>query len=248
MNIGSPRSLEQTDGAPGIPSPSRLPRLLRHAAVVLGAAAAVAGFNGEAVIAPSAASAAPLPSLDGDGQPHPGRHHKSPSSPALERIFDFNMHNWGEPISSNGCGPTSLADAVSNTLGRRVTPAAVHPVIYHWYSRGGTLNGSPYMDGAAPQVARRFGLHYEKISIYEAPQAVRHGKAVIMLASGGPANPITGASHYFESDQIKMVRGMPRLVIHDPNQAEGRHFDKSLQTPQSLVDRGTQQDVWVLSS
>jgi hypothetical protein len=157
--------------------------------------------------------------------------------------FDLNMHDYGNVISNRGCGIISLTDAVSFALQRRVSVGKVWKLSSSVFTYpNGNIRRSHYMDKAAPRVARHFHLNYYKTSLKGGRRAINNGGAAIMLAAGGPGNPITHGSHYFESDQVR--HGKYR--IHDPNQAGGRHFDKSHRSPRWLRGNGTANGAWVI--
>lgn len=190
----------------------------------------------------------PVPQPTPKPTPAPVKPKPSPKpkpKPQVKHSYDYNMHSYGKTLSANGCGVIALTTAVAYAQQKAMNPNTVWSHMTEYYSKNGTINGSPYMSGAAPKLAKVYGLHAYQTTLGGAAKAIRQGGAVIMLATGTSDGIITSNSHYFETDE---VNSKGELRMHDPNQASGRKFDNSWRSVAWLKAHNTQTRVWVIES
>lgn len=133
-----------------------------------------------------------------------------------------------ETISTSGCGPTSMAMAVSTLLGRAVLP----PVLSDWALEGGHrdpdgINGT--YDSFFPALAEIYGLRAERVdmtdrSAFEAVRATL-GAGSAVIANVKAASPYTNGGHY---NLIRALRG-EYVHIGDPS-------PRNLEEPDHTID------------
>ena len=115
-----------------------------------------------------------------------------------------------DTIGSSGCGPTSLAMAVSS-----LTSLTIDPVqMCNWaYENGYLCEGSGSYHSLIPEGAKHFGLTVDYAKANE-PQ-----KIVDALASGKLVIGIFGPGHFTKSGHFMVLRGVTaegKILIADP--------------------------------
>jgi len=147
-----------------------------------------------------------------------------------------------DTIGSSGCGPTSLAMAVSS-----LSPQIIDPVqMCNWaYQNGYLCEGSGSYHSLIPDGARHFGLTVDYAKANE-PQ-----KIVDALASGKLIIVILGPGHFTKSGHFIVLRGVTsegRILVADPasKTRSEQEWDLSIICQEARSNAAANGPFWIL--
>lgn len=146
-------------------------------------------------------------------------------------------------IATSGCGPTSLAMAVSSLSGTIVDPIQMS----NWaYENGYYCEGSGSYHSLIPEGARHFALKAEGCTANE-PQrmvdALANGKLVVAIMSKG---------HFTRSGHFIVLRGVTKsgkILVADPASKDRseQDWDLSIIINEASKQAGSGGPFWILS-
>ena len=149
-----------------------------------------------------------------------------------------------DTIGSSGCGPTSLAMAVSS-----LSPQIIDPVqMCNWaYQNGYLCEGSGSYHSLIPDGARHFGLTVDYAKANE-PQ-----KIVDALASGKLIIVILGPGHFTKSGHFIVLRGVTsegRILVADPasKTRSEQEWDLSIICQEARSNAAANGPLWILGA
>jgi len=148
-----------------------------------------------------------------------------------------------DTIGPAGCGPTSLAMAVTSLTGKTVDPLQMA----NWaYAHGYKCEGSGSYHSLIPDGARYFGLTVDYASPDE-PQ-----KIVDALASGKLIIAIMSKGHFTKGGHFIILRGVTadgKILVADPasQSRSEQEWDLSIILNEARKDAGSGGPLWVLS-
>ena len=120
------------------------------------------------------------------------------------------MYGRSSTIGQAGCGPTSLAMAVSTLTGRTVDP----PAVCAWsVANGYRCEGNGSYHSLIPDGAAHYGLKVEKLGRSSARELQRH------LSSGHLVIGIMAKGHFTENGHFILLRGITasgKVLVADP--------------------------------
>jgi hypothetical protein len=147
-------------------------------------------------------------------------------------------------IGSSGCGPTSLAIAVSTLSGRTIDPIEMA----NWaYQNGYKCEGNGSYHSLIPEGARHFGLTVDYAGVNDAQ------KIVDALTSGKLIVAIMSAGHFTKSGHFIVLRGVTaggKILVADPaSQARSeQEWDLSIILNETRKDAGAGGPFWILGT
>jgi hypothetical protein len=147
-------------------------------------------------------------------------------------------------IGGSGCGPTSLAIAVSSLTNTAVDPVQMSTWAYqHGYKCEG--NGSYY--SLIPEGAKHFGLTIDYAATNE-PQ-----KVVDALADGKLIIAIMSAGHFTKGGHFIVLRGVTaegKILVADPasQKRSEQEWDLSIILNEARKDAGAGGPLWILDA
>ena len=146
-------------------------------------------------------------------------------------------------IGSSGCGPTSLAIAVSTLTGKEVTPIEV----CEWSAKTGhRCEGSGSYHSLIPDGAKHYGLKVEKLgrsSAKELSEKLSSGHLVIAIMKKG---------HFTSSGHFIVLRGITKtgkVLVADPAsyKRSGQEWDMSIILNEARGDASAGGPFWCVS-
>jgi len=149
-----------------------------------------------------------------------------------------------DTIGSSGCGPTSLAIAVSSLTSQTIDPVQM----CNWaYQNGYLCVGSGSYHSLIPEGAKHFGLTVD----YAKPSEPQ--KIVDALASGKLVIGIFGPGHFTTSGHFMVLRGVTadgKILIADPaskNRSE-QEWDLQIILDEARKNSAANGPFWILSN
>jgi hypothetical protein len=145
-------------------------------------------------------------------------------------------------IGSSGCGPASLAIAVSTLSGRTVDPEQMA----NWaYANGYKCEGNGSYHSLIPEGAAHFGLMVDYASPNE-PQKIADA-----LASGKLVAAIMSAGHFTKGGHFIVLRGVTadgKILVADPasQSRSEQEWDLSIILNEARKDAGAGGPFWIL--
>ncbi len=128
----------------------------------------------------------------------------------LDPQWANTMYGRSSTIGKAGCGPTSLAIAVSTLTGRTVTPVQVA----NWsVANGYRCEGNGSYHSLIPEGAKHYGLKVEMLGRSSAAQLREH------LSSGKLVIAIMAKGHFTSSGHFIVLRGVTadgKVLVADP--------------------------------
>lgn len=119
--------------------------------------------------------------------------------------------SWGKPISSSGCGPTSMAAVLATLLGdKSITPATIANTMGYNDNIGGT-----YVFNSC----KRYGLDYE----YHIGLG-RNNMNTFLSNGGKMIVAVNGGNHYISILGINNDKQPPTYIVCDPNNPNKREW------------------------
>jgi hypothetical protein len=147
-------------------------------------------------------------------------------------------------IGSSGCGPTSLAIAVSSLSGQTVDPEHMAS----WaYQNGYKCEGNGSYHSLIPEGAARFGLTVDYAGINDAQ------KIVDALASGSLVVAIMTAGHFTKGGHFIVLRGVTadgNILVADPasHSRSEQEWDLSIILNEANRNSGAGGPFWILGA
>lgn len=128
----------------------------------------------------------------------------------LDSRWSNQMYGRSSTIGAAGCGPTSLAIAVSTLTGENVDP----PTVCAWSVRNGhRCEGNGSYHSLIPEGAKHYGLKVEKLGRSSARELEEH------LSSGKLVIAIMAPGHFTSSGHFIVLRGITesgKVLVADP--------------------------------
>ncbi|MCX7748247.1 MAG: C39 family peptidase [Clostridia bacterium] len=146
-------------------------------------------------------------------------------------------------IGKSGCGPTSLAIAVSSLSGKTVDPVQISK----WaYENGYRCEGNGSYHSLIPQGAKAFGLKAEGCSTSETQRivdALATGKLVVAIMEKG---------HFTKGGHFIVLRGVTsegKILVADPvsKSRSDQEWDLSLILNEASIHASAGGPFWILS-
>jgi hypothetical protein len=147
-------------------------------------------------------------------------------------------------IGSSGCGPTSLAIAVSSLSDQAIDPIQMST----WaYQNGYKCEGNGSYHSLIPEGAKHFGLTVD----YATPKDAQ--KIVDALASGKLIIAIMSAGHFTKGGHFIVLRGVTsegKILVADPasKSRSDMEWDLSIILSEARKDAGAGGPFWILGS
>jgi hypothetical protein len=147
-------------------------------------------------------------------------------------------------IGSSGCGPSSLAIAVSTLSGQKIDPEHMA----NWaYANGYKCEGNGSYHSLIPEGAAHFGLTVDYAGTKEAQ------KIVDALASGKLVVAIMSAGHFTKGGHFIVLRGITaegKILVADPasQSRSEQEWDLSIILNEARKDAGAGGPFWILGS
>ena len=185
--------------------------------------------------------------LDSDGVSYEGVQFTDGSIPVvyyyqLDSRWKDTPYGQQGTIGSSGCGPTSLAMAVSTLSGQTVDPVQMA----NWaYQNGYKCEGNGSYHSLIPEGAKHFGLTVDYASPGDAQKivdALSTGKLVIAIMSTGH---FTKHGHYIV---LRGVTAEGKILVADPgskNRSE-QEWDLSIILNEARKDASAGGPFWIL--
>jgi hypothetical protein len=147
-------------------------------------------------------------------------------------------------IGSSGCGPSSLAIAVSTLSGQTIDPE--HMALWA-YQNGYKCEGNGSYHSLIPEGATHFGLTVDCAGVNDAQ------KIVEALASGKLAVAIMSKGHFTKGGHFIVLRGVTaegKILVADPaSQSRSEtEWDLSIILNEARKDAGAGGPFWILGS
>ncbi|MCL2462816.1 MAG: C39 family peptidase [Defluviitaleaceae bacterium] len=145
-------------------------------------------------------------------------------------------------IGASGCGPTSLAIAVSTLSGQTVDPVQMA----NWaYENGYRCEGNGSYLSLIPEGAKHFGLTVDYAGVNDGQ------KIVDALASGKLVVAIMGPGHFTKSGHFMVLRGVTaegKILVADPasQSRSEQEWDLSIILNEARKDAGAGGPFWIL--
>ena len=128
----------------------------------------------------------------------------------LDERWSHRMYGRSSSIGAAGCGPTSLAIAVSTLTGKNVDP----PSVCAWsVANGHRCEGNGSYHSLIPEGAKHYGLKVEKLGRSSARELEKH------LSSGHLVIAIMSRGHFTSNGHFIVLRGITKngkVLVADP--------------------------------
>jgi hypothetical protein len=147
-------------------------------------------------------------------------------------------------VGSSGCGPSSLAIAVSTLSGQTVDPE--HMAAWA-YANGYKCEGNGSYHSLIPEGAAHFGLTVDYAGVKDAQ------KIVDALASGKLIVAIMSAGHFTKGGHFIVLRGVTtdgKILVADPasQSRSEQEWDLSIILNEARKDAGAGGPFWILGA
>ncbi len=161
----------------------------------------------------------------------------------LDERWSNKMYGKSSTIGAAGCGPTSLAIAVSTLTGKNVDP----PAVCAWsVANGHRCEGNGSYHSLIPEGAKHYGLKVEKLGRSSARELQQH------LSSGHLVIAIMAKGHFTSSGHFIVLRGITesgKVLVADPAsyKRSGQEWDMSIILNEARGDAAAGGPFWSLS-
>lgn len=161
----------------------------------------------------------------------------------LDERWSHMMYGKSSTIGAAGCGPTSLAIAVSTLTGKNVDP----PAVCAWsVANGHRCEGNGSYHSLIPEGAKHYGLKMEKLGRSSARELEQH------LSSGRLVIAIMAKGHFTSSGHFIVLRGITengKVLVADPAsyKRSGQEWDMSIILNEARGDAAAGGPFWSLS-
>lgn len=161
----------------------------------------------------------------------------------LDERWSNKMYGKSSTIGAAGCGPTSLAIAVSTLTGKNVDP----PAVCAWsVANGHRCEGNGSYHSLIPEGAKHYGLKVEKLGRSSARELQQH------LSSGHLIIAIMVKGHFTSSGHFIVLRGITesgKVLVADPAsyKRSGQEWDMSIILNEARGDAAAGGPFWSLS-
>lgn len=161
----------------------------------------------------------------------------------LDSRWSNQLYGRSSTIGAAGCGPTSLAIAVSTLTGNTVDP----PTVCAWsVANGHRCEGSGSYHSLIPEGAKHYGLQVEYLGRSSARELEKH------LSSGHLVIAIMAKGHFTSSGHFIVLRGITKdgkVLVADPAsyKRSGQEWDMSIILNEARGDAASGGPFWSLS-
>lgn len=161
----------------------------------------------------------------------------------LDERWSHQMYGKSSTIGAAGCGPTSLAIAVSTLTGKSVDP----PAVCAWsVANGHRCEGNGSYHSLIPEGAKHYGLKVEKLGRSSAKELEKH------LSSGHLVIAIMAKGHFTSSGHFIVLRGITKsgkVLVADPAsyKRSGQEWDMSIILNETNKGAAAGGPFWALS-
>lgn len=161
----------------------------------------------------------------------------------LDERWANKMYGRSSTIGAAGCGPTSLAIAVSTLTGKNVDP----PTVCAWsVANGHRCEGNGSYHSLIPEGAKHYGLKVEKLGRSSARELEKH------LSGGHLVIAIMSKGHFTSSGHFIVLRGITKngkVLVADPAsyKRSGQEWDMSIILNEARGDAAAGGPFWSLS-
>ena len=152
------------------------------------------------------------------------------------------MYGRSGTIGQAGCGPTSLAMAVSTLTGRAVDP----PAVCAWsVANGHRCEGNGSYHSLIPEGAKHYGLKVHKLGRSSARELQRH------LSSGHLVIAIMSKGHFTSNGHFILLRGITtsgKVLVADPAsyKRSSQEWDMSIILNEARKDASAGGPFWAI--
>lgn len=160
----------------------------------------------------------------------------------LDERWSHQMYGKSSTIGAAGCGPTSLAIAVSTLTGKNVDP----PAVCAWsVANGHRCEGNGSYHSLIPEGAKHYGLKVEKLGRSSARELEKH------LSSGHLVIAIMAKGHFTSSGHFIVLRGVTKngkVLVADPAsyKRSGQEWDMSIILSEARGDAAAGGPFWAV--
>ena len=161
----------------------------------------------------------------------------------LDERWANKMYGKSSTIGAAGCGPTSLAIAVSTLTGKNVDP----PAVCAWsVANGHRCEGNGSYHSLIPEGAKHYGLKVGKLGRSSARELEQH------LSSGHLVIAIMAKGHFTSSGHFIVLRGITKngkVLVADPAsyKRSGQEWDMSIILNEARGDAAAGGPFWAVS-
>ncbi|MCI9625590.1 MAG: C39 family peptidase [Clostridia bacterium] len=161
----------------------------------------------------------------------------------LDERWSHQMYGKSSTIGAAGCGPTSLAIAVSTLTGKSIDP----PAVCAWsVANGHRCEGNGSYHSLIPEGAKHYGLKVEKLGRSSAKELEKH------LSSGHLVIAIMAKGHFTSSGHFIVLRGITKsgkVLVADPAsyKRSGQEWDISIILNEARGDAAAGGPFWAVS-
>lgn len=161
----------------------------------------------------------------------------------LDERWSHQMYGKSSSIGAAGCGPTSLAIAVSTLTGKSVDP----PTVCAWsVANGHRCEGNGSYHSLIPEGAKHYGLKVEKLGRSSAKELEKH------LSNGHLVIAIMSKGHFTSNGHFIVLRGITKsgkVLVADPAsyKRSGQEWDMSIILNEANKGAAAGGPFWALS-